>query len=116
MPVVTIAAPAHAASPELLRDVADAVARALDLGPGDVIAMATPVHAVVASGGRPGVGGAPWALVSIHGSDRGAEPMRNARAAAEEAARDWSRRHAASGEADGYLEGVWCEWVLPQHP
>lgn len=116
MPVVTVAAPAHAASHELLRQVADAVAGALGLGPGDVIAMATLAHAVAASGGRPDSSGPPWALVSIHGSDRGADLMRDARAAAEEATRDWSRRHAASGEDDGYLEGVWCEWVLPQHP
>jgi len=116
MPVVTVAAPAHAATHELLLNVADAVADALGLGPGDVIAMATPVHAVVASGCRTDAAGSPWALVSIHGSDRGAELMRSARAAAEKATRDWSRRHAVSGEDDGYLEGVWCEWVLPQHP
>lgn len=118
MPVVTVAAPYHAASHELLLAVADAVAGALSLGPGDVIAMATPVHAVAVNGGGPSGGAVarPWALVSIHGSDRGVESMQRARAAAREATSDWSRRHATSGEIDGYLEGVWCEWLLPQHP
>ncbi|WP_144876261.1 hypothetical protein [Microbacterium sp. 1.5R] len=116
MPVVTVAAPAHAASHELLLTVADAVADALDLAPGDVIALSTPASAVVVNGAGADAAAKPWALISIHGSDRGAEATRRARAAAGAAATDWSRRHAAPGDVDGYLEGVWCEWLLPQHP
>jgi hypothetical protein len=107
MPVVTVALPPHPAEGELLSRVAEAVAEGLGLSAGDVIAMSVPVRAAVANGRT---GTASWVLISIHGSDRGEERMRHARDAAASAAADWSERH------DVAQEGVWCEWLLPQHP
>lgn len=101
MPVVTVALPRH--SPELLGAVADALARSLDLGEGDVIASHIATSAPVASGG---VRAQWWPLVSIHGSDRG-DAMASARTAVEAAVRDWA---AAEGVA---LGGVWVTWILP---
>lgn len=103
MPVVTITASPHPAERELLSGVADAVAGALGLGEGDVIALAVATRAMVASG----QGDADWMLVSIHGSDRGDDAASAAREAAGAATADWNRRH-------GVERGVWCEWVLPQ--
>lgn len=114
MPVITIATVPHPAEHELLRGVADAVADALSLAPGDVIAMSIPVRTTVANGATTDAEAKPWALISIHGSDRGAANMERASAAARRAAADWSGPQAAGGGAD--LEGVWCEWLLPQHP
>lgn len=110
MPVITVALAPHAAERELLGSVADAVADALGLAPGDVIAMSVPVRTTVTNGARTDAAAARWALISIHGSDRGAEQTRRACAAAQDAAADWSRRHSVD------QEGVWCEWLLPQHP
>lgn len=109
MPVVTIAAPAHPDEAQLLGRVADAVADALGLGPGDVVAMSIPARTTVASGGQ-GVASPPWTVIGIHGSDRGAVAMRRACDAAHAVAADWNLEH------DGDLEGVWCEWLLPQRP
>ena len=111
MPVVTIATVAHPAEVRLLAAVADAVAHALALGPGDVISMMVPVRAAVssgASGGGSGGGSEPWAVITVHGSDRDADSMRRACDAASAAASDWSHDHG------GALKGVWCEWLLPQ--
>ena len=105
MPLVTISAAEHAAEETLLRAVADAVADALGLGDGDVIALATPVRSMVASG-RDGAAG-PWPIATIHGSDRGEQPMRAALAAAEQAMLDWGR------DQRDEIEGVWVEWALP---
>ncbi|WP_341935790.1 hypothetical protein MRBLWO14_001461 [Microbacterium sp. LWO14-1.2] len=107
MPVITVAVLPHSAERGLLRAVADAVAAALGLGSGDVIAMTIPVRASATSGTPTDHTDDPWMLVSIHGSDRGEEPMREAREAARLAAADWSR-------TNGGEQGVWCEWVLPQ--
>ncbi|WP_136055392.1 hypothetical protein [Microbacterium sp. K24] len=114
MPVITIATIPHAAERELLQGVADAVADALELAPGDVIAMSIPVRTTVTNGATTDADADPWALISIHGSDRGAEKTGRACEAARRAAADWSRRQVADGGVD--LEGVWCEWLLPQHP
>jgi hypothetical protein len=106
MPVVTVVAPAHIGGRELLAGVADAVAGALDLGPADVIAMCVPAsQAVVNGGGSPD---GEWPLVSIHGTDRGLDATAAARDAATRAVADWGRTHAIA------IEGVWCEWLLPQ--
>lgn len=114
MPVITIATVPHAAERELLQSVADAVGDALELAPGDVIAMSIPVRATVTNGAMSDADARPWAVISIHGSDRGAERIARACEAARRAAADWSRRQVADGGVD--LEGVWCEWLLPQHP
>ena len=110
MPVVTVAIAPHDAERDLLARVADAVAHALELAPGDVIAMSLPVRETVVNGAGADAVATPWALIGIHGSDRGAQRMRRACEAARDAATDWSRRHAAE------QEGVWCEWLLPQRP
>lgn len=110
MPVITVATPPHEAERDLLADVADAVADALELAPGDVIAMSIPVRTTVVNGATADAAAQPWVVISIHGSDRGAERMRRACEAAERAAADWSRRR------DAAQEGVWSEWLLPQHP
>lgn len=114
MPVVTIATAPHAEEREVLQLVADAVADALRLAPGDVIAMSIPVRTTVTNGASADAAPNPWALISIHGSDRGEEQIERACAAAKQAAADWSRRQVEDGGAE--LEGVWCEWLLPQHP
>lgn len=114
MPVLTIATVPHTAERDLLQSVADAVAGALELAPGDVIAMSIPVRTTVTNGARTDAEATPWALISIHGSDRGAESTARACRAARHAAADWSRRQVENGGVD--LEGVWCEWLLPQHP
>lgn len=110
MPVITVATAPHPEERELLGGIADAVADALGLAGGDVIAMALPVRATVTNGQAPDAAAGAWMLVSIHGSDRGADGTRRACDAARTAAADWSRRH------DADLEGVWCEWLLPEHP
>jgi hypothetical protein len=110
MPVITVASAPHPEERDLLLSVADAVADALTLSPGDVIAMSTPVRETVANGHSADAAAEPWVLISIHGSDRGADAVTRARDAAREAAADWSRRHGVA------QEGVWCEWLLPQHP
>ncbi|MGF2950056.1 hypothetical protein [Microbacterium alcoholitolerans] len=115
MPLITVAAHPHAEERGLLRSIADAVAKSLGLGPGDVIAMSVPVRETVANtdsviAGSDNVAAGSWMLVSIHGSDRGSDKMRAACASAETAANEWSRRLGVDGE------GVWCEWLLPQHP
>lgn len=110
MPLITVAALPHPEELSLLEGLADAVADALDLGAGDVIAMSVPVRTTAVSGRVGAVSSAPWTLISIHGSDRGTDRMRLACDAARAAAADWSSRH------DADREGVWCEWLLPQHP
>lgn len=103
MPVVTVAAPAPADA-ALLSAIADAVADALDLGPGDVIATLVETSAVAASGG---VTIDPWPVVTIHGSDRGAQGITRSRSAAKHAAVEWA---AALGLS---LGGVSTEWAFP---
>lgn len=101
MPVVTVALPRH--SPELLGAVADALARALGLGDGDVIVSHVETSAPVASGRAP-TGW--WPVVTVHGSDRG-ELTAPARAAVETAVRNWA-------DAGGVpLGGVWVTWLTP---
>lgn len=109
MPVVTVAAPPHPAYRALLCGVADAIADALGLEPGGVIALGTPVTDTVANHPRSDAPEPHWILISIHGSDRGIDLTGDAREFAKRAAADWARTH-------GSVEGeVWCEWVLPQH-
>lgn len=104
MPVVTLAAPSHPAIGGLLAVVADAVAGALALGAGDVVVTHIPTGASALSGTTD----APtWAIVTVHGSDRGRERMASALAAVETTVQRWSADHTA-----GY-EGVWTEWLLP---
>jgi len=109
MPVVMVTAAEHPAGVDLLGGVADAIAGALGLGDGDVIAMGAAPSAVAVSG-RGGRGGAGrgWIVVSIRGSDRGPVATRAARAAAQSAAADWGMRH------DVAVEGVWTEWIPPE--
>ncbi|MFS0895141.1 hypothetical protein [Microbacterium sp. 179-I 3D3 NHS] len=114
MPVITVATAAHPDERALLASVADAVAHALALAPGDVIAMSTPVRQTVVNGAD--AAPEPWTLISIHGSDRGAEKTQRALAAARAAAADWSRRHDPAARGGAEQERVWCEWLLPQHP
>ncbi|WP_337002299.1 MULTISPECIES: hypothetical protein [unclassified Microbacterium] len=116
MPVITVATAPHPAERELLVAIADAAADALGLAAGDVIAMTMPVRTTVANGQSSDAAAGAWMLVSIHGSDRGADGTRRACDAVRAAAADWSRRHAAERENDADLEGVWCEWLLPEHP
>lgn len=121
MPLVTVTAPPHPERQHLLSAVADAVAQALALGDGDVLAAFVAASAVVASGASPdrsapdgsAPGAAPtgaWPIVSIHGGDRGVEAVDAACAAAESAVRDWAHRNAIE------LEGVWTEWLTPRPP
>lgn len=115
MPVVTVASREHPRLRELLLAVADAVAGELGLGAGQVIALATPAPLSVASGDaasaaeasdpRPSGG---WAVVTVHGSDRGEPATTRACDAAARAAADWSR------SAGVEFEGVWCEWQRPR--
>lgn len=108
MPVVTVTLPPDAATPALLREVADAIANALGLGPGAVLAMTVAAGPVVGSGGT--AAGTTWPLVSIHGSDRGDDPVTRARRAAEAAIHRWAEREGRD------LGGVWSEWIVPQPP
>ncbi|MFF2371226.1 hypothetical protein [Agromyces sp. NPDC058110] len=121
MPLVTVTAPTHPAQYRLLSAVADAVAQALALGDGDVLATWVAASAVVASGASPErrapEGSAPdaapagaWPIVSLHGGDRGPVAVDAACAAAEQAVRDWAHRNAIE------LEGVWTEWLTPRPP
>lgn len=104
MPVVTVAAPAHADIDRLLASVADAVAAALALGPGDVLAVHVPTGPTVAST----VGAsAPWIVVTACGSDRGRERMDAARDAGATETRAWAARVGLD------LGGVWTQWQLP---
>lgn len=103
MPVVTVTAPPPADA-VLLRAVADAIAGALDLGPGDVIAILVRADAVALSGGEDADA---WPVVAIHGAGRGADRTARTRAAAERAVAEWA---ASAGLA---LGGVWTEWVPP---
>lgn len=107
MPVVTVTASPHVRIGDLLVRVADAVADALALTAGDVIATLVPSGPSAASGDRAAASASRWPLVSIHGSDRGSERMEAARAAAETAVTTWSR------ENDVECEGVWTQWLTP---
>jgi hypothetical protein len=105
MPVVTVLAASHPDAAALIAGVADAVATSLALQPGDVIATFVASGPTVAIGpDRPTIA---WPIVTIHGSDRGREKMESARAAAEQAVREWSERQGVA------LEGVWTQWQLP---
>src|SRR6218665_2696331 len=105
MPLVTIVLRPHSAEKELLTAVANAVAQALALGIGEVIAIATPVSGIVASGGVSPVG--QWLLPTPTGSDRGAEEEWIGLTELERAIRDWAT------DNNVVMEGVWTEWVLP---
>ncbi|WP_308798844.1 hypothetical protein [Agromyces silvae] len=111
MPVVTVVAPPHPATRALLAAVADTLADTLGLADGDVIATSVASGEYVASGdgSNPDRSAGAWPVVTIHGSDRGAEAMTAARDAAARAVAEWGRTHAIA------IEGVWCEWLLP-HP
>src|SRR5689334_20359271 len=87
MPIVTVLAEPHPDAATLVHDVADAVAHALGLGDGDVIATFVPAGVSAASGSAAETAG--WPVVSIHGGDRGHAKMEAARAAAEAAVRSW---------------------------
>lgn len=104
MPVVTVAAPSvgEAEVETLLGKVAGAVAAALDLGDGDVLAVHEPTGPTVASGG---VRAAPWIVLTIHGSGRG-EAERVAATRAEDAVRAWA------ADAGVPLGGVWASWIV----
>jgi len=106
MPVVTITTRPHSKRAQLLAAVADAVAEAIGLGPGDVIAMSLDASASIGSGGATPRGD--WLIISIHGSNRGADATAAARTAAARAAADWGRENRID------IEGVWSEWILPQ--
>ncbi len=105
MPVVTVSFPRHPAAHALLRDVADALATALELGAGDVLVSHIETAGLTASG----TGASPdwWPIVSVHGSDRGRAVHELARAAAESAVRSWAAREEVA------LGGVWSEWITP---
>ena len=105
MPVLTVHAEPVADVAGLLSALADAVADALELGDGDVIATFVPAGPTVVSGSREPA--STWPVVTIHGRDRGAAKMEAARAAAEASVR--SSLRAAEVEHGG----VWVEWVTP---
>lgn len=102
MPVVLVAAPPHPETPALLVAVADAIAGALELAAGDVIATHVPTAAQAASGGA---AIDPWPVVTIHGGDRGAALTEAARAAAEGAVLGWAEIVGVA------LGGAWISWV-----
>lgn len=106
MPLVTITTRPHLKRTQLLAAVADAVAEAIEVGPGDVIAMSLDASASIGSGGATPQGD--WLIISIHGSDRGDDATTAARAAATRAAADWGRENLID------IGGVWSEWILPQ--
>lgn len=103
MPVVLISAAEHPELDGLARAVADAVAEALTLAPGDVVTAVTPTGRWVASGGG---ATSDWIVCHLHGSDRGPDARDDAQRAAQAAARDWA---AAHGVAVG---GMWTSWLL----
>ena len=106
MPVVIVSAPRHDAAPALLTAVADAVADALGLAAGDVLASQVETSGIVSNHGATPEGA--WPIVSIHGGDRGEEAQSRALTQAETAVRAW---------ADGVgfvLGGVWSEWIPPK--
>jgi hypothetical protein len=105
MPLVTVAFAPHPHEDSLLQAVADAVAQALGLADGDVIAAAVPVRSMVASGGT--TSAPSWAIVTIHGSHRGETAMQEAMTGAERAILEWGTRHRVN------IEGAWTEWVRP---
>lgn len=107
MPVVTLAAPPHPHVGGLLVQLADAVAVALALDAGDVIAVHVPTGVSATSGAVVAAPASAWSLVSIHGSDRGREKMEATRAAAEASVRGWCDRN------DVDCEGVWTQWLTP---
>jgi hypothetical protein len=111
MPIVTVTVVPHPHRRDLLAAVADGVAAALALGPGDVLATALDAQGWVASGQHgDDDGDRDWVVVSIHGSDRGEAATAAARSAAAEAVTAWGEQHHLD------LEGVWTEWVLPTPP
>lgn len=107
MPVIAAVVPAHPAVGRLLVDLAETIARSLGLGDADVIAVHTPSGASAASGSDAVTPVSAWHIVSIHGSDRGAEKMDAARRAAEASVRAWCQ---SAGVA---CEGVWTQWLTP---
>jgi hypothetical protein len=107
MPVVTVVAAPHPAAGALVIAIAGAVATALDLDAGDVIATHIPSGVSAVSGADAASAVSAWPVVSIHGSDRGRERMDAARAAAEAAVRTWCTDHEEP------CEGVWTQWLLP---
>ena len=105
MPVITVLTPARDDTSVLLQAVADAVAGALELGPGGVIAQSVTPAATVASGGHGTC--APWIVVTIQESDRGHERIDLARSAAEATVRSWAQQFEIE------IGGVWSQWQTP---
>ncbi|MEU1972975.1 hypothetical protein ABZ477_15075 [Microbacterium sp. NPDC019599] len=103
MPVVTVLAEPHPDAAGLVSAVADAVAQALGLGDGDVIATFVSAGPTAVSGSA--AAAVAWPVVTIHGSDRGTAKMDAARAATEASVRSWMSAHAVEHE------GVWSEWL-----
>ncbi|WP_426517394.1 hypothetical protein ACPPVQ_00180 [Diaminobutyricibacter sp. McL0618] len=110
MPIVTVTTSKHPEVHTLLAGIADAIADALQLGEGDVIARAIDASPGVASDRSADASAVEWPIVTIHGSDRGASLVGMARSAAEAAVRQWARIHGVE------IEGVWSEWIVPQPP
>ncbi|QKJ18264.1 hypothetical protein [Microbacterium hominis] len=107
MPVVTVTAAPHPGVDRLVLSVAEAVAEALSLGTGDVIATFVPSGASAVSGADAAASVSFWPIVSIHGSNRGREKMDAARTAAESAVRAWTDENRID------CEGVWTQWLTP---
>lgn len=107
MPVVTVTVAPHERIDALVVAVADAVADALSLGAGGVIATFVPSGASATSGRGAAASVSGWPIVSIHGTDRGSERMGHARTAAEAAVREWCAQNGQD------IEGVWTQWLTP---
>jgi hypothetical protein len=105
MPVVTVLVAPHPQVGALLVHIADAIAAALDLGAGDVIATHVATGLSAKSGSVDADASSAWPLVSIHGSGRGAEATHAARTAAEGAVLAWCTQYGIA------CEGVWTEWL-----
>ena len=105
MPVVTVLATPHRDSRALLAAVADAVAAALGLGEGDVLATLVPAGETVQSGTA---GPVPlWPVVTVQGSARERSMMEAARSSAEAAVRTWAVDRGV------VIGGVWTQWLTP---
>lgn len=105
MPIITILIETPSDPAGLLSSVSDAVAIALGLADGQVIATLVPAGPTVVSGSS--ALASPWPIVTIHGADRGNAKMEAALSAAEVSVRSWLSGH------DIEFEGVWVQWLTP---